>query len=477
MPSTLPHQALASATVLLLIASAAAAAPTDPSNPAKLVALGDQFQINSYTTGNQFRPVATMDAEGNFVVLWESGGSGGSDTSSLSLQAQRFASDGAPLANQFQVNSYTTYAQWLCAVAGRAAGDFVVLWYGDGSGGTDTAYGSIHGQRVGSGGNLLGGEFQVNSYTTGEQSLPDVAMDAGGDFVAVWQSDPSLGMDPSGSNIWGQRYASDGNPLGGEFQVNSYTTSFQGSPAVAADADGDFVVVWEGYGSVGTDDSEESIQGQRYSSDGTPLGHQFQVNSYTTLDQWWAAVGMESDGAFVVAWASRRSTGTDSSGYSVPAQRFASDGARLGSQFQVNSYTTHHQWYPSIAIDEEGDFVVVWESRRLGIPGERNSVRGQFFTSSGIPAGAELLISSYTSGDPEFPTVAMAPNGDFVVVWDSYGSEGTDSDGWSIQGRRFAGPEIFADGFESGDASAWSSVFPSSPTPPAAAPLPFTQPL
>src|SRR5262245_32987178 len=74
-------------------------------------------------------------------------------------------------------------------------------------------------------------------------------------------------------------------PLGGEFQVNTYTTNSQFSSHVAADADGDFVVVWLSDGSPGDDSSSDSIQGQRYASDGTPRGGQFQVNSYTTNRQ------------------------------------------------------------------------------------------------------------------------------------------------------------------------------------------------
>jgi uncharacterized membrane protein len=34
---------------------------------------------------------------------------------------------------------------------------------------------------------------------------------------------------------------------GAEFQVNTYTTDHQTSPAVAADAAGNFVVVWESF--------------------------------------------------------------------------------------------------------------------------------------------------------------------------------------------------------------------------------------
>ena len=73
-----------------------------------------------------------------------------------------------------------------------------------------------------------------------------VAVDTDGDFVVVW---PSYDLrDSSSYSIQGQRYASDGSPLGGELRISSYTSS-QKRPLVAVDADGDFVVVWDSKGS------------------------------------------------------------------------------------------------------------------------------------------------------------------------------------------------------------------------------------
>ena len=59
--------------------------------------LGGQFQVNTYTTSNRFGPAVTGDGAGNFVVVWESDGSAGSDTSGDSIQAQRYDSSGTPL--------------------------------------------------------------------------------------------------------------------------------------------------------------------------------------------------------------------------------------------------------------------------------------------------------------------------------------------------------------------------------------------
>ena len=73
------------------------------------------------------------------------------------------------------------------------------------------------------------------------------------------------------------------------------------------------------------------------------------------------------------------------------------------------------------------------------------------------PDGGEFQVNSYTTGFQVLPKVATDPEGDYVVVWDSYGSSGTDSSYWSIQAQRFHVPSIFTDGFESGDSTVWTS--------------------
>ena len=68
------------------------------------------------------------------------------------------------------------------------------------------------------------GEFRVNTYTTDNQVDASVAMDAAGDFVVAWQS---YGQDGSGYGIYAQRYNAAGVAQGSEFQVNTYTTGNQ----------------------------------------------------------------------------------------------------------------------------------------------------------------------------------------------------------------------------------------------------------
>src|SRR5262245_36970659 len=147
-----------------------------------------------------------------------------------------------------------------------------------------------------------GSQFQVNTYTFGSQIEPAVAADAAGDFMVVWRSTLAVG-DTTGS-VEGQRYDALGTVVGSELLVNTYTTNSQLQPAVAADPAGNFVVVWRSLGSLGSDTDYDSIQGQRYDTTGAPVGIQFQVNTYTTSFQLEPAVAADPMGSFVVVWTS-----------------------------------------------------------------------------------------------------------------------------------------------------------------------------
>ena len=271
--------------------------------------------------------------------------------------------------------------------------------------------------------NPAGAEFQVNSYTTAKQVGPAVASDANGNFVVVWTSHYQDGSD---YGIFGQRFSAAGLPQGSEFQVNSYATGNQYRPRVASDANGNFVVVWE---SVGQDGSGYGVFGQRFNAAGVPQGSEFQVNSYTTGSQFDTAVASYATGNFVVVW---RSSGQDGCADCIFGQRFDASGIPQASEFQVNSYTAGGQFLPEVASDASGNFVVVWTSN--GQDGSCFGVFGQRFHAFGLPLGSEFQVNSFTTGNQAFPAVASDATGNFVVVWQSYGQDGS---GYGVFGQRF----------------------------------------
>ena len=80
-----------------------------------------------------------------------------------------------------------------------------------------------------------GTESLVDTYTTGNQYNSTVTALADGGWLVSWTSD---GQDGDSYGIYQQRYDNQGEAIGAETRVNTYTTSHQLTSSVTALADG-----------------------------------------------------------------------------------------------------------------------------------------------------------------------------------------------------------------------------------------------
>jgi hypothetical protein len=343
------------------------------------------------------------------VVVW---------TSTPGVVGRRYDRDGVPLGGEFPVNTSASDAT-LPAVACDVAGAFVAVWEKQ-----DGSNLGLVGRRFDANGSAQGGEFQVNTYTTGYQYRHSVAMSAGGEFVVAWKSEPPTSGSYRG--IMQRRWDANGIAQGPEQQVSDVL--ILDGPSVAADAAGNFVVVWQDF-DFGTD--EYAVVGQRYAADGTPRGGRFDASArgpYTGTPH----VSSAPDGSFVVAW--KKDNPPDGTSDATYAGRFDADGLPLGGEFQVD--TSPFGTYQSetlVAADAYGDFVVVWTE--YGQDSDPNySVWGRAF-AGGTPRGAQFQVNTYTTGFQGYPaSVASDAQGNFVVVWHSP----QDGDDYGIFGQRYA---------------------------------------
>ena len=113
---------------------------------------------------------------------------------------------------------------------------------------------------------VIFGEFQVNTFTAGNQSVPDAGSRADGGFVVVWMDSFRDGFL---RGVFGQRFDSTGTKIGADFQVNTITAGLQSDPRIAMRPDGAFVVVWSSFASVA---NGRNIYGQRFDSSGDEDG-------------------------------------------------------------------------------------------------------------------------------------------------------------------------------------------------------------
>jgi hypothetical protein len=301
----------------------------------------------------------------------------------------------------------------------------------------------------------VGGEFQVNTHTRGYQIRPSVAAHADGGFVVVWMAERARigGASASAWDLLGRRYDASGNALDVlEFPVSSSKAISHQNPEVAPGPAGGFVATWLQLGavlrrfdaggaplaaespvaasgvapSVASDVARDfvvawhepnyfpatrSVHARRYDAAGAPQGEALRVDSgagYPGFPQ----VARDSAGNFVVAWTS---FGQDGSGSGIFARRYDALGNAFGPEFQVNTRAASDQHDASVAMGPDGRFVIVWTG---AVEQElRRGVFGQRFDPSGAPDGVEFAVSTQTTLSVAEPRVAFGADGTFVVAW------------------------------------------------------------
>lgn len=329
------------------------------------------------------------------LISVSSPNSAGSGSSSGSGGSSRSTAFTAVETKDFAVNTETEDDQLNPDVAIDAKGNFVVVWQSN-----DQSLNGIYARRFDAEGEPRGDEFRINSYTTANQTHPAVAMDADGDFVVVWQSHL---QDGSNYGIFGQRYSSRGRSLGEEFQVDTQTTGSQNSPAVSMDADGDFVVTWTD-GSY-RDGDLYGILGRQFKPSGE-AGEVFQIHQFTTGAQSQTDIASDSDGNFIVSWLSNNS---------IRARRFDDEGEPISDEFRADTPGTYALGQARVALDEDGDFAIGWEGSYYDVAIFKGDIFSRHYNREGEAIGAEQHINEGV--DEFFSDIVMTPDGGHLVSW------------------------------------------------------------
>ncbi len=392
--------------------------------------IGSEFQVNSNVEGSQDSPAIARDFDGNFVIVWVSGNQG-------SIVAQRFDTNGTPQGSEFQVDSHQDGGAIRPAVSmsnvSGANGQFVVVWEDL----SDFNH-RIYSRRFETDGTPIDGEdVQVNRDDEFFVTDPAVAMDPVGSFAVTWTGD---------SEIRGRHFDAAWDMYGDEFRVNSETIGNDRlHSSVAINQGGNFVAVWHtqiGPGGVGKRD----INGRLFNSSGQPVSADFPVNADisppvpTPLIDDNPSVAMNGEGFFVVAWDSHSggplSPPPDGDRLAILSRRFDPSGLPLdASDVVVNTHAEGNQYLPTVAMSPEGQFVITWNSgdNEATQDGELAGVFGQAYFFDGSQNGGEFLVNTTIAGDQLWPAVAMNGTGNFVIAWMS-----EDKDGNGIFAQMFA---------------------------------------
>lgn len=252
-------------------------------------------------------------------------------------------------------------------------------------------------------------ETLVNTTLPPTQTNAGVAMNpASGAFVVTWTSN-----DANKDGIFARIFNADGTPVSAEIPVNTTTTDQQDFSTVGMAADGSFVIAWD---SKNQDGVSHGIYAQRFNAAGAKLGGEFLVNQFTTGNQIEPAIAVAADGQFVVAW------NDDRNGGDIYVRHFSNTGAALSNEILVNTNTANGQFLPAVAIDSTGSYAVTWQSDSGG---SGKAIFAQRFNASDVQLGSEFRVNTYDSNDQIDPTIAMAPDGRFVIAWSSVNQDGS----------------------------------------------------
>jgi hypothetical protein len=155
------------------------------------------------------------------------------------------------------------------------------------------------------------------------------------------------------------------------------------------------------------------------------LGSQFQVNTYTTDLQTHAAVAGLAPTGFVVVWESENRDGAKVGLY---GRRYHANGRPAGDEFTVSNVPATYSERPAVAALSGGGFVVVWHVNT-------DKVYGQRFDEAGGKLGDAFQVNTKLADSAfgQYPSVAGLSGGGFIVVW-RYGDADGDAE---IHGQLF----------------------------------------
>ncbi len=237
----------------------------------------------------------------------------------------------------------------------------------------------------------------------------------------------STGLNPNGANS--SRSFDISTLSNTEVRVNVNTAGEQSTSAtqrtVASDGSGRSVVVW-----ISSESGKQGVYARTYDALGNPTTNYDIPVSGVDTNAAKAAVAMDGNGDWVVTWSStKESTPLNNRSWDVYARRYDATGAvkaingLLDPSLVNASYTEDVQSNSNVAMDADGDFVIVWQS--LEQDGSGYGIYAQRYSPSGDPLGG--------TNKAQLITLVGRPTGSFDLHWEGAGN--TDNKSITISGE------------------------------------------
>ncbi len=196
---------------------------------------------------------------------------------------------------------------------------------------------------------------------------------------------------------------------GTEYALVGTLPGDQVAPSAAISTNGGYLV----WADNATDGDSWGVSARKLDSTLSGTLGSFRVNVTGAGAQENPRVALLQNGGAVFVWQGGRQ------GFQHIYARFLNSSGTFigGTDTMVNAVTNYFQVNPSVAVLNNGNVVVVWQSYNQAGSNSMQDVYGQIFTPTGTKSGGEFLINQFTAYNQRTPAVAAQPNGGFIVTW------------------------------------------------------------
>lgn len=391
-------------------------------------------RVSTINNFSQITPKVTSILYGKFVIVWAHDSF---DGSGWGIVAKMCLEDGTVYKNEFVVNTYIPNNQNNPSICAMPNGNFVISWdsyFQDGyyNNSVFMQIFSNNGEKIGS---EIAVTFDSRNYHEGQ---PSAACLSNGNIVVAFTNYDE--RDGQSYGIFATLFNSNGNQIGNQIRVNSNGSSVQSRPFAYPLNDGKFVILWESYLSSYDYDSDTSGYGiymQRYDSNKNQIGTNYQINILTPGNQYSAKIALLKNRGYLISWITDAYTSCNSINYSRIMYNIY-DLDRL-----VNNNFYYNQINPSIAASPSGNFFIVWQNynyqkSNFDIYGKiydknKNVIKSDFIVNNNFSAG-NLILPKVTmlNNNLNFVVVFILVRHSWIYTNDSFISAIYSVDGTAI---------------------------------------------
>jgi hypothetical protein len=256
---------------------------------------------------------------------------------------------------------------------------------------------------------INGRTLVVGQGAPGFQSKARVLRTATGTIAVVWQSDDQNTATTVGDGVFARFLDASGNPLGRPFRVNPTVGDLSANPALASDAQGNVLIVWDA-----NDGSGPGVYGRLYSAQGEALGAAQRISTSTVGRQNRPSAAFIEGQGYMVLW--QGATG-ERFRTRIYGQRLDTAGQKIGGQIEISHGALEYEYDPSLVATPRGTYMAAWMLWDSSFP---RAVRGRELNADGTPFSDEINIST-SRVDAQYRTsLATHPVDGALAVWEGF---------------------------------------------------------